>query len=151
MSSPRTRLRLSANFVIEEFDCRDGTRVPADRERAILLLVTMWLQPLRDALGPVHVLSGYRTPSHNASVGGARQSVHLLRTRLPHRPDTSRVYAAAGDIVARHSASREVAGWAAAHRDSTPQLVDKHRGGIGEYRDAGFVHLDTGPRRDWRI
>ena len=36
-------------------------------------------QKIRDALGvPVRVNSGYRCPAHNASVGGVRNSKHVL-------------------------------------------------------------------------
>ncbi len=149
MAAPSSRLRLSKNFVIEEFDCRDGTEVPERYEAAIALLVGWWLQPMRDELGPIHVVSGYRTARHNASVGGARKSVHLLRTHLPGSELLEPQHAAAADIVARHSSSRAVAAWARRHRARNVHLGRQGRGGIGEYAAAGFVHVDTSTLRDW--
>jgi uncharacterized protein YcbK (DUF882 family) len=146
----KTRLRLSEHFVIEEFDCRDGTWVPAGNEGAILHLVTWWLQPMREKFGPIHVVSGFRTPRHNVSVGGARHSVHLLRTPLPARAATSTTVGAAADVVARSSSSRAIAAWARRHRGRNEHLAEHGRGGVGEYAEAGFVHVDTGPLRDWR-
>jgi hypothetical protein len=145
-----TRHSLSPNFIIEEFDCRDGSEVPARLERDIALLVAVWLQPMRDEFGPLHVVSGYRTPQHNKRVGGARFSVHLLRTDLPARKGGSVAKAAAGDIVGRRPGAtpRALAAWARRHRARHAQLGRAGRGGIGEY--ATFVHVDTGPLRDWR-
>ncbi len=136
--------------MIEEFDCRDGTEVPAHHERDIALLVAVWLQPMREAFGPLHVVSGYRTPRHNVSVGGARRSIHLLRTPLPQRTAASVTMAAAADVVGRRadSSPRAMAAWARRHRAKHGQLADRDRGGIGEY--ATFLHVDTGPLRDWR-
>lgn len=44
-----------------------------DNLKALALNV---LDPLREALGPVHILSGYRSPGVNAMVGGAQASQH---------------------------------------------------------------------------
>lgn len=43
------------------------------------LLVRTVLDPIREAVGrPVLVSSGYRSPSVNAAIGGARKSQHML-------------------------------------------------------------------------
>lgn len=64
---------LSEHFKVKEFRCHDGT----DEIKLDMQLV-VYLQRLRymtDA--PIIINSGYRTPSHNASVGGAKNSMHL--------------------------------------------------------------------------
>ncbi len=38
------------------------------------------LDAYRREVGPVRIISGYRDPDHNASVGGARSSQHVLAT-----------------------------------------------------------------------
>lgn len=66
-------------FQVSEFACKDGTPYP---ERFIPLrlvpLVTRVLDPIREAwAGPLTVVSGYRTLSHNEAVGGAKASWHM--------------------------------------------------------------------------
>jgi hypothetical protein len=72
MASDNDR-KLSENFRVREFACKDGTdRVVID-ERLVMIL-----QKIRDYFKtPVHIESGYRTPAHNKAVGGAVNSDHL--------------------------------------------------------------------------
>ena len=65
--------KLSANFTVAEFACKDGSDpVFVDSSLAALL------QKIRDHFGrPVVITSGYRTVAHNKSVGGAAYSQHL--------------------------------------------------------------------------
>ncbi|MFZ5969326.1 MAG: YcbK family protein [Bacillota bacterium] len=67
------RIKLSKNFSLHEFECKDGSHlVKVDEE------LLDKLQKLRDMLGkPVIVVSGYRTPEYNQKVGGATKSLHL--------------------------------------------------------------------------
>ena len=115
-------MQLSKNFNSVEFDCKDGTEVPADLMPNLRALVEQ-LQALRDALGePVRVLSGYRTKSHNKAVGGASQSQHLL--------------AKAADITVKSKSPKQL-------KDFIENLITDGKvkfGGIGLY--AGFVHVD---------
>ncbi|MEO1745946.1 MAG: YcbK family protein, partial [Pseudomonadota bacterium] len=89
-------------------------------------LVRMLKQVERHYGKSVVVTSGYRSPSHNRRVRGAKNSLH--------------VYCAAADI--------QVAGvskWnLAAYLRSIPG-----RGGVGTYCHTKSVHIDIGPRRDW--
>jgi uncharacterized protein YcbK (DUF882 family) len=72
-----TRHRLSKHFVVEEFDCHDGTPVSERDHNGLEYLARKLLEPLRAKYGVVHVHSGYRTPAYNRSVGGATNSFHI--------------------------------------------------------------------------
>jgi uncharacterized protein YcbK (DUF882 family) len=143
----RTRRRLSRHFTVEEFDSRDGGRVRAEDYAALEHLCDWFLEPLRADFGAVEILSGFRTLAHNAAVGGAKRSVHLLRTPLPGRGTSSSTVAAAADVRCAEGAPYLWAGWARAERRESVHLARRGRGGVGLY--PAFVHLDTGPARDW--
>jgi hypothetical protein len=70
------KVQLSKNFRLDEFKCKCGKCDP-------ILLDTVlvdWLQKLRDHFGKsIHVNSGYRCKTHNASakVGGSPTSHHV--------------------------------------------------------------------------
>jgi hypothetical protein len=72
--------RLTANFTLEELTktrfALDNTPSPKVVEN-LQLLCERVLQPLRDAVGPVNVTSGYRSKVVNEAVNGARNSDHL--------------------------------------------------------------------------
>lgn len=74
----------------------------------------------------VIITSGYRSKSYNRRVRGARNSQHM--------------YCKAADIrvpgVSKHALARYA-------------RTIKGIGGVGTYCRSGFVHLDSGKRRDW--
>lgn len=124
-------MKLTTNFTLKEFACKDGTPVPEQYYSNVKDLANN-LQVLRDYLGvPVSITgSGYRTPSHNAKVKGAKNSQHL--------------YAKAADINAK--------GYNPVRLASVIEKLIKEgkmkQGGIGVYK--GFVHYDIrGTKARW--
>lgn len=67
---------LSPHFSTSEFTSRDGAPHP---DREVLLRLVAHLEVLRCNVGghPLRIVSGYRSPAHNAAVGGARASRHM--------------------------------------------------------------------------
>ena len=76
-------MRLSKNFVLSEITRsntakRKGISNEPKQEHLVNLqrLVTNLIQPMRNALGPIRVTSGYRSPKLNRSIGGSSKSQH---------------------------------------------------------------------------
>jgi hypothetical protein len=69
---------VSPNFTRKEWASKDGTPVP-DSLRKNAQRQGFKCERLRHALGnqPIGALSYYRSPAHNAAVGGASQSRHM--------------------------------------------------------------------------
>lgn len=113
-----SRTQLSDNFYLDEF-----TRSQTAARRGIDMAVEPFgvvyfnlrrlcrrvLQPLRDALGPVHITSGYRPPKLNRLIGGSATSQHQ--------------YGQAADIVATGHTPLEVATWLREHVTGYDQLI----------------------------
>ena len=80
-------MRLTKNFILSEFDCRDGSVMPPDVFSNVAKLAKE-LQVLRDFIGKsITVNSGYRSPNYNRSIGGASRSQHLLGKAADIRVD----------------------------------------------------------------
>ena len=75
---------------------------------------------------PIRLNSGYRTPEYNASVGGAKKSMHTQRK--------------ATDIQWPGSSANE-------KRAFIQKAIDAGFTGIGCYNS--FMHVDIGPKRCW--
>jgi len=118
--------RISAHFVMAEFDCRQGGPVPEYMRDDLKKLAKLFLEPMREKFGPAHVNSGHRWTWYNRLIGGAPGSYHCYEVRKAHP---------ASDVF---FANGTPAQWAAYAR----QLADRHGfGGVGQY--ATFVHVDT--------
>ena len=122
--------RLVPDFKVRELRCKDGTDTVMVDEA-----LTVVLQCIREHFGkPVTITSGYRTAAHNAAVGGAKSSQHLLG-----RAADIRVAGVSVEDVAAY-AERLMPDW----------------GGVGRYpvkagRAAGWVHVDTrADKARWR-
>ena len=121
---------LAPDFKVRELRCRDGTDTVMVDEA-----LTVVLQCIREHFGKaVAITSGYRTPAHNAAVGGAKSSQHLLGR--------------AADIRVQGVSVEDVAAYA--------ERLMPDWGGIGRYpvkagRTAGWVHIDTrADKARWR-
>ncbi len=105
---------LAAQIVINSYE----------RER-LLYVCKFFLQPLRNYVGTITVLSGKRSSTLNSAVGGAIHSDHLWSANAA-RPD-----ALAVDITCEHFNLAEK--WLIERRDMLRHLVI--------YKDRGFFHV----------
>ena len=123
-------MRLTKNFNLSEFDCKDGTEIPSELLANVLELAEN-LQVLRDFVGvPIKINSSYRSLSHNAKIGGSKSSQHL--------------FAKAADIVIESKSPEQVA-------NIIKALISEGKmkqGGISAYNT--FTHYDIrGHKARW--
>lgn len=65
--------KIGQHFKVREFACRDGSQVVFVDDYLVSIL-----DILRNKIGkPVIITSGYRTPTRNSVVGGAKYSYHM--------------------------------------------------------------------------
>jgi uncharacterized protein YcbK (DUF882 family) len=123
-------MKLSNDFDLSEFACKDGTPVPDEYLINVLALAAN-LQVLRDTLGePIHINSSYRHPGYNKSIGGKPKSQHLT--------------ASAADITCKSKSPKQLA--AVIEKLITEKKMKQ--GGMGVY--PGFVHYDVrGVKARW--
>ena len=120
------RRRLAPSFTVREFRCRDGSDAIMIDQTLVVLL-----QAIREHFNkPITITSGYRTAAHNAAVGGAKSSQHLLGR--------------AADIQVAGVSVEAVAAYA--------ESLMPDWGGVGRYpvkagRTKGWVHVDTRPNK----
>lgn len=133
--------RLSPHFALSEFATHDGTQVPPDLVPEYARLCRNVLEPLRERFGVCRVVSGYRHPSYNRAIGGARRSVHMGGRGGGIRGVAADVRFDKGSTV----------DWG---RAAEPLLAKWYPpgGGLGIYPGArGWIHVDTrGYRARWR-
>jgi uncharacterized protein YcbK (DUF882 family) len=113
------------NYIMR--DWREGAMMRIDRRTIDIMAAT---QNLLDTDEPFEVVSGYRSPRTNAmlrrrSRGVARNSYHTRGM--------------ACDLALKSRAVSEIASAAMSLR----------AGGVGRYTRSKFVHVDSGPVRDW--
>ena len=115
------RKQISRNFYLDEFTASETARrlgidMSLDNEPLIetrlIYLATTVLQPLRNALGPVTITSGYRPSKLNKVLGGASNSDHL--------------YGLAADIRVAGKAPLEVARWIRDNIENYTQVINEH-------------------------
>ena len=115
-------MQLTENFYKEEFDCRDGSKMPEEILTNIKILASN-LQFIRNELNePIFISSGYRSAEHNEKVGGKSNSYHLRGM--------------AADLVSKNFSPKELATIILKLKEENIIL----KGGIGLYD--GFVHYD---------
>ncbi len=76
-------MKLSKNFSLAEITRsntakRIGIKNEPNKEHlnSIQALIRKVVQPLRDAIGPIRISSGYRSPELNRAIGGSNKSQH---------------------------------------------------------------------------
>lgn len=108
-------VKIVPHFKVSEFASKDGADAVVIDERlaGVLEQIRVW------AGASVRITSGYRSPAHNAAVGGARSSYH--------------VKGQAADIAVTGKTPADVAKFA--------QAIGA--GGVGLYTAQRFVHVDT--------
>ena len=117
-------LRLSQNFRVEEFACKDGSDAILISEELIEML-----EKLRERLGcSININSGYRTVAHNRAIGGSLTSKHC--------------YGIAADIICKRGGKTIPAAEVCCAAQSLGF------GGIG-YISAGATHVDIREGRWW--
>ncbi len=123
-------MQLTEHFELIEFVSKDGTLIPYELMPNLTELANN-LQVLRDELGePIRINSGYRSPTYNRRIGGARDSQH--------------VQARAADITVKSKTPRQLA----AIIERLIRTGKMKQGGLGVY--PGFVHYDVrGTRARW--
>ena len=117
--------KLSENFKLHEFLAHDDPEQPSGTAlRYLSQLCEDVLEPLRSHLKvPIIITSGFRSPSHNAKIGGAKNSLHTTGM-------------AADIAVGQLDKQIRVA----AFLSKIPEV-----GGIGLYESKGIIHVDIRP------
>lgn len=77
--------RISPHFRLAEFESKGNTDYTIKCNRGLV----RGLEEYRDEVGTVAVVSGYRDPAHNDSVGGASNSQHLYGNAADIAPKLS--------------------------------------------------------------
>ncbi len=121
---------MTKNFSKEEFDCNDGSEMPINVYHNMVKVANQ-LQTLRDYIGkPIQVNSAWRSEEYNASIGGVKNSQHIMGR--------------AADIVIKGMTPIEVS-------KTIEELISKGdmlQGGLGIY--SSFVHYDIrGTKARW--
>ena len=112
-------MKLSANFKVKEFACKDGSDPIFINSELVDVL-----QKIRDHFKkPVTITSAYRTVARNNAVKGAKYSQHL--------------YGNAADIKVQGTAPKTVSEYA--------DKLMSNKGGIGTY--STFTHIDVRPTK----
>lgn len=114
--------KLSDNFRVREFACKDGTDTIFISDGLVAVL-----QQVRSHFKKrVFINSAYRTDKHNRACGGSKYSQHL--------------YGLAADIVVEGVSPKEVASYV--------RKIMPKSGGVGIY--SSFIHIDDRKERiDW--
>ena len=116
--------RITEHFRLAEFNSPDGSPVPSAAHKGLKRLCARYLEPMRGTFGKATVLSGYRTPAHNARVGGPEDSIHIY---------TLNPLQVAADVRFERGTPAEWAEFAEGLK--VP--------GVGRFDDMRYIHLDV--------
>tara|TARA_X000000950_G_scaffold289460_1_gene413744 strand:- start:5496 stop:6011 length:516 start_codon:yes stop_codon:yes gene_type:complete len=123
---------LSASFSLYEFNCKDKNKTPVPKKYLNNIKeLAKNLEIIRAKFNkPIQIISGYRTPEYNKSIGGATKSQHMLGK--------------AADIRINGVTSKEI-------KEVILKLINEGKisqGGVGSY--PSFVHYDVrGVKARW--
>lgn len=126
---PEGEHKITEHFSWPEAVCRCCGRVPS---HAAVINTAQWLELVRHALGdrPMHINSWARCERHNALIGGAANSLHMLGWAV--------------DITHRAMMPSQV-------QEKCLRLQEEDGpaqvGGVGRYHS--FTHIDRGKKRTW--
>lgn len=121
-TTEQNNVQVGPHFRIKEFACKDGSTITFIDDYMVTIL-----ELLRKELGnePIIITSGYRTPTHNAKVGGAKYSYHMRGMAV--------------DIKVNGKTSKEVA-----------KALDKLVEGCGIIVYESWVHFDVRDGKKYR-
>lgn len=117
------------HFSADELACKDGTPVPEEYWYNAQMICER-AEQLRRVVGPLIVVSAYRTKAHNTKIGGAKRSLHLTASALDLKSQR-------WDAKILHDQYLNLI-----RDDMVPD------GGLGLYPK--FIHIDLGRARRWR-
>lgn len=131
-------MNLSQNFTLEELVFSDtATRKGINNQPSeevidnLQLLCVHVLEPLRAALGPVVITSGYRSPKLNLAIGGSKNSSHMEGK--------------AADLSVKGKTLAQAYNWLLANREKV-----RYDQIIREFPPGGWVHVSFDPARNRR-
>lgn len=121
-TSEQSNVQVGPHFKVKEFACKDGSPITFIDDYMVTIL-----ELLRKELGdkPIIITSGYRTPTHNAKVGGAKYSYHMRGMAV--------------DIRVKGNSAKEVA-----------KALDKIVDGCGIIVYESWVHFDVREGKKYR-
>lgn len=112
------QIHISKDFLESEF------ADPSTGEAKVTPELVTAMQELRDRVGkPIKILSGYRSPAHNASVGGQQDSKHLLGLAADFTVPGMDLLLLLSHVI---------------------NVQAFHDSGIGFYPQNNFIHADVG-------
>lgn len=121
-TSDQNNVQVGPHFRVKEFACKDGSAITFIDDYMVTIL-----ELLRKELGnrPIIITSGYRTPTYNAKVGGAKYSYHMRGMAV--------------DIRVNEISPKEVA-----------KAIDKLVGSCGIIVYESWVHFDVRDGKKYR-
>lgn len=120
-TTEQNNTQVGPHFKVKEFACKDKSTITFIDDYMVTIL-----ELLRKKLGkPIIITSGYRTPTHNAKVGGAKYSYHMRGM--------------AADIRVNGISAKTVA-----------KELDKLVGGCGIIVYESWVHFDVREGKKYR-
>lgn len=135
-------MNLSKNFTLEEMILSDtATRKGIDNTPSesvtdnLQSLCVHVLEPLRIALGPVVITSGYRSPEVNIAIGGVNRPGHV----------SQHTEGRAADFSVKGKSLAEVYNWLFANKAKV--LYDQI---IREFPPGGWIHVSFDPTKNRR-